>query len=38
MSSIGYKSTDEEINKLITRLQMILSEIEARIQKLEEVG
>ena len=38
MSSIGYKSTDEEINKLIARLQMILSEIEARIQKLEEAG
>ena len=38
MSSIGYKSTDEEINKLITRLQQILSELEARIQKLEEAG
>ena len=38
MSSIGYKSTDEEINKLITRLQHILSELEARIQKLEEAG
>ena len=38
MSSIRYKSTDEEINKLITRLQLILSELEARIQKLEEAG
>lgn len=38
MSSIGYKSTDQEINKLIARLQMILSELEARIQKLEEAG
>ena len=36
MSSIGYKSTDQEINKLITRLQGILSELEARINKLEQ--
>jgi len=36
MSSIGYKSTDEEINKLIARLQQILSDLEARIKKLEE--
>ena len=38
MSSIGYKSQDQEINKLIARLQQILSELEARIQKLEEAG
>ena len=36
MSSIGYKSTDEEINKLITRLQQIISDLESRIKKLEE--
>tara|TARA_Y100001963_G_C6683982_1_gene401275 strand:- start:870 stop:986 length:117 start_codon:yes stop_codon:yes gene_type:complete len=36
MSSIGYKSTDEEINKLIARLQQILSDLEARIKKLEQ--
>ena len=36
MSSIGYKSTDQEINKLITRLQQIISELEARIKKLEQ--
>lgn len=36
MSSIGYKSTDEEINKLITRLQQIISDLEARIKKLEQ--
>jgi hypothetical protein len=36
MSSIGYKSTDEETNKLIARLQQILSDLEARIKKLEQ--
>ncbi len=36
MSSIGYKSTDEEINKLIARLQQIISDLEARIKKLEQ--
>ena len=36
MSSIGYKSTDEEINKLITRLQQIISDLESRIKKLEQ--
>ena len=36
MSSIGYKSTDPEINKLITRLQQIISDLEARIKKLEQ--
>ncbi len=36
MSSIGYKSTDDEINKLIARLQQILSDLESRIKKLEE--
>ena len=36
MSSIGYKSTDQEINKLITRLQQIISDLEARIKKLEQ--
>ena len=36
MSSIGYKSKDEEMNKLITRLEQILSEIEARLDKLEQ--
>lgn len=36
MSSIGYKSTDQEINKLIARLQQIISELEARIKKLEQ--
>tara|TARA_R100000306_G_C4266982_1_gene88174 strand:- start:35 stop:154 length:120 start_codon:yes stop_codon:yes gene_type:complete len=35
MSSIGYKSTDDEINKLIARLQQIISEFEARIRTLE---
>ena len=35
MSSIGYKSQDEEMNKLIARLEQILSEIEARLDKLE---
>ena len=38
MSNIGYKSQDEETNKLIARLQDILSNLEARIQKLEEAG
>jgi|TARA_R110001583_G_C5390522_1_gene384666 prefoldin subunit 5 len=36
MSSIGYKSTDEEINKLIARLQQIISDLESRIKKLEQ--
>ena len=36
MSSIGYKSTDSEVNKLITRLQQIISDLEARIKKLEQ--
>ena len=36
MSSIGYKSRDQEINKLIARLQQIISELEARIKKLEQ--
>tara|TARA_A100001391_G_C4883856_1_gene228901 strand:+ start:456 stop:572 length:117 start_codon:yes stop_codon:yes gene_type:complete len=36
MSSIGYKSTDQEINKLIARLQQIISDLEARIKKLEQ--
>ena len=36
MSSIGYKSTDEEINKLIARLPQIISDLEARIKKLEQ--
>jgi len=36
MSSIGYKSTDAEINKLITRLQQIISDLESRIKKLEQ--
>ena len=36
MSSIGYKSKDnQELNKLITRLQKIISELEARIRTLE---
>tara|TARA_Y100001963_G_scaffold109106_1_gene150788 strand:- start:990 stop:1106 length:117 start_codon:yes stop_codon:yes gene_type:complete len=35
MSNIGYKSQDEEMNKLIARLEQILSEIEARLDKLE---
>ena len=30
------KSNDEEMNKLITRLEQILSEIEARLDKLEQ--
>ena len=38
MSSIGYKSQDPEINKLIARLQQIISELEARIRKLEKAG
>ena len=38
MSSIGYKSQDPEINKLIARLQQIISELEARISKLEKAG
>ena len=36
MSSIGYKSSDEEINKLIARLQQIISDLESRIKKLEQ--
>lgn len=36
MSNIGYKSNDEEMNKLITRLEQILSDIEARLDKLEQ--
>jgi hypothetical protein len=36
MSSIGYKSQDQEMNKLIARLEQILSEIEARLDKLEQ--
>ena len=36
MSSIGYKSQDQEMNKLITRLEQILSEMEARLDKLEQ--
>ena len=36
MSNIGYKSENDEINKLITRLQQILSELESRIKKLEQ--
>lgn len=36
MSSIGYKSPDPEINKLIARLQQIISDLEARIKKLEQ--
>ena len=36
MSRIGYKSTDPEVNKLITRLQQIISDLEARIKKLEQ--
>ena len=36
MSSIGYKSTNQEINKLIARLQQIISDLEARIKKLEQ--
>lgn len=38
MSSIGYKSQDPEINKLIARLQQIISDLEARIRKLEKAG
>ena len=38
MSSIGYKSQDPEINKLIARLQHIISDLEARIRKLEKAG
>ena len=36
MSNIGYISNDEEMNKLITRLEQILSDIEARLDKLEQ--
>lgn len=36
MSSLGYKSEDPEMNKLIARLNKILSEIENRIDNLEE--
>ena len=36
MSSIGYKSTNTEINKLIARLQKIISDLESRIKKLEQ--
>jgi hypothetical protein len=36
MSSIGYKSTDPEVNKLIARLQQVISDLEARIKKLEQ--
>mgnify|MGYP006405043647 FL=1 len=36
MSSLGYKSEDPEINKLITRLNKILSELENRLDNLEE--
>tara|TARA_Y100000401_G_scaffold56144_1_gene44461 strand:+ start:572 stop:688 length:117 start_codon:yes stop_codon:yes gene_type:complete len=36
MSNIGYKAENDEINKLITRLQQILSELESRIKKLEQ--
>tara|TARA_R100000808_G_C2154269_1_gene165142 strand:+ start:2230 stop:2346 length:117 start_codon:yes stop_codon:yes gene_type:complete len=38
MSNIGYKSQDAEINKLIARLQQIISNLEARIRKLEKAG
>lgn len=38
MSNIGYKSQDAEINKLIARLQQIISDLEARIRKLEKAG
>ena len=38
MSSIGYKSQDAEMNKLIAILQQIISELEARIRKLEKAG
>ena len=36
MSSLGYKSEDPEMNKLITRLQKIISELEQRVTLLEE--
>ena len=36
MSNLGYKSKDVEINKLIARLQKVLSELDVRIKKLEE--
>ena len=36
MSNLGYKSTDDEMNKLIARLQKILAELDVRIKKLED--
>ena len=35
MSSIGYKSTTQEVNKLISRLNQIIRELEERVDKLE---
>ena len=35
MSSIGYKSSDQEINKLITRLENIIREMESRMYKMQ---
>tara|TARA_R100000656_G_scaffold103185_1_gene75083 strand:+ start:30 stop:146 length:117 start_codon:yes stop_codon:yes gene_type:complete len=35
MSSIGYKSTNQEVNKLISRLNQIIRELEERVDKLE---
>ena len=35
MSNVGYKSKDVEINKLIDRLNNIITELEERINKLE---
>ena len=34
MSNVGYKSKDVEINKLIDRLNNIITELEERINKL----
>ena len=36
MSSLVYKSEDPEMNKLIARLNKIISELENRIENLEE--
>ena len=36
MSILGYKSEDPEMNKLIARLNKIISELENRIENLEE--
>ena len=35
MSSIGNKSTNQEVNKLISRLNQIIRELEERVDKLE---